>query len=253
MAENKGFQRIKADDVVELVSWELPQVAAAHVVGLQQKDPIEVTVVEEVIAAEKITVAELEDIREAARIEGLSAGLEEGRLKGVEQGKEQGKAEGRKQGYDEGFKQGEAEVQRVQGLLSKVLSEFQQPIQQQSDVLEKQLMGFVVSLAKSVVTSELSAHQDLLAQSIKQALANIPEPLGVVTAKVHQQDLTYLQSIPLAPGVELNCVADESIAQGSYQLEAENTLVEYDLAQHFDSVVEQFLANGEDHSAGADE
>jgi len=253
MADNKGFQPIKAEEVVELVNWELPQVAGAHVVGLQQKDPVEVTVVEEVIAAEKITVAELEEIREAARIEGLSAGLEEGRLKGIEQGKEQGIAQGRKQGYDEGFKQGEAEVQRLQGLLAKVLSEFQQPIQQQSDVLEKQLMGFVVSLAKSVVGSELATRQDLLAQSITKALANIPEPLGVVTARVHQDDLAYLESIPLASGVQLNCIADESIAQGSYQLEAENTLVEYDLEQHLNSVIEQFLANGEDHSADSDE
>lgn len=253
MSENKGFKRIKAEEASDLIGWELPQVAGQHVVGLQQKDPVEVAVVEEVMAAEKITLAELEEIRETARIEGLSAGLEEGRLKGLEEGRAKGVEEGRELGYKEGFQQGEAEVLRLQALLGNMLSEFELPLKQQTEMLEKQLVEMVVSLAEATIGTELSSRQELLLESISSSLRSVPEPLGTVIAKVHKDDLPYLEKMLLMPGVSLEYVVDDSISQGSYQLHAASTVVEHNLDQHFATVVKQFLSNVENDSAQAHE
>ncbi|WP_415902762.1 FliH/SctL family protein [Neptuniibacter sp. QD29_5] len=253
MTENKGFKRIKADEVAELIGWELPQVAGQHVVGLQQKDPVEVTVVEEVMAAEKITLAELEEIRETARIEGLAAGLEEGRLKGQEEGRTQGEAAGREQGYQEGFKQGEAEVQRLQALFSNMMTEFQLPLKQQTVAIEQELIKMVVSLAEATIGAELSNRKELLLASIQNSLRSVPEPLGTVTVKVHKDDLPYLEKMLLVSGVVLEYIVDENISQGSYELQAASTLVEYNLDQHFSSVVKQFLSSVETDSAQSHE
>ena len=249
MSENKGFKRIKADEAAELIGWELPQVAGQHVVGLQQKDPVEVTVVEEVIAAEKITLAELEEIRETARIEGLAAGLEEGRLKGLEEGRAKGAEEGKEQGYKEGFQQGEAEVLRLQALLGNMLSEFELPLKQQTEKIEKQLVDLVVLLAQATVGAELSVRQELLLESISSSLRSVPEPLGTVVAKVNEDDLPYLEKMLLMPGVTLEYIVDENIPQGSYELQAASTVVEHNLDKHFATVVKQFLSNVENDSA----
>ncbi|WP_415883418.1 FliH/SctL family protein [Neptuniibacter sp. QD72_48] len=253
MSENKGFKRIKAEEASGLVGWELPQVAGQHIVGLQQKDPVEVTVVEEVIAAEKITLAELEEIRETARIEGLAAGLEEGRLKGLEEGRVKGAEEGKEQGYKEGFQQGEAEVLRLQALLGNMLSEFELPLKQQTEKIEKQLVDMVVSLAEATVGAELSVRQELLLQSISGSLRSVPEPLGTVVAKVNKNDLPYLEKMLLMPGVTLEYLVDDNISQGSYELQAASTVVEHHLDQHFATVVKQFLSNVESDSAQAHE
>lgn len=253
MSENKGFKRIKAEEASDLIGWELPQVAGQHVVGLQQKDPVEVTVVEEVMAAEKITLAELEEIRETARIEGLSAGLEEGRLKGLEEGRAKGVEEGRELGYKEGFQQGEAEVLRLQALLGNMLSEFELPLKQQTEMLEKQLVEMVVSLAEATIGTELPSKQELLLESISSSLRSVPEPLGTVIAKVHKDDLPYLEKMLLMPGVTLEYVVDENISQGSYELQAASTVVEHHLDKHFAAVVDQFLSNVENDAAQAHE
>ncbi|WP_415911820.1 FliH/SctL family protein [Neptuniibacter sp. QD37_11] len=253
MSDNKVFKRIKAEQASKLIGWELPQVAGQHVVGLQQKDPVEVTVVEEVIAAEKITLAELEEIRETARIEGLAAGLEEGRLKGLEEGRVKGVEEGKERGYQEGFKQGEAEVQRLQALFSNMLTEFQLPLKQQTEAVEQQLVDMVVSLAEATIGAELSNRQELLLDSIQHSLRSVPEPLGTVTAKVHKDDLSYLEQMLLIPGVVLECIVDDNISQGSYELQAVSTVVEYNLDQHFATVVKQFLSSVESDSAQSHE
>ena len=123
--ESKQFKRLSAEEAQHFESWSLPSMGGPTSVGLQQKDPVQVQVVEEEIAAEKITVSELESIRETARLEGLVAGLEEGRAEGHIKGKEAGVLEGKEQGYQEGFAQGEGEVKRLQAMLQQMVSELE--------------------------------------------------------------------------------------------------------------------------------
>lgn len=243
MAESKVFKRIPAQEANELIGWDLPQVSGPIVVGLEQKDPIEVTVVEEEIAAEKITVAELEEIRETARIEGLSAGLEEGRKKGLEEGTAQGKAEGIKQGYEEGLAQGQAEINKIQAQLASVITEFELPISTQAEQLEEQLLGLVVMLSEAVVGVELEERKDLLLSSIRESLQKLPEPLGRVMLRINSADRTYLEQVNLQSGVMISIEEDDSITSGSYELETENTLVEHRADERFSQVLEQFMVS----------
>lgn len=243
MSENKTFKPIRADEAVELSVWDLPQMSGSTAVGLQQKDGAEVTVVEEVLAAEKITVAELEEIRENARIEGLAAGLEEGRLKGTEEGKATGQKEGYDAGYADGLSKGQAEIQRVQGLFSAMLDEFEKPISSSAAVLEQQLLELVVSLSEAVVENELSTRKELLLASIRDALKQIPEPVGSVTLRVNPDDKSYLEGVSLQQGISLDVIADESVQAGGYLLEAENTIVKHEVEDRFAAAVKQFKSN----------
>ncbi len=241
--DNKGFQRIKADEAVNALGWNLPQMDVATDIGLQRKNPVEVTVVEEVIAAEKITVAELEAIRESARLDGLSAGLEEGRSKGVEEGKQEGLLSGRDAGYKEGYKQGEAEVQRLQGLFSGMLAELEKPLEDTTQLIEEKLLQLVVGLSEAVVGAELSTRKDLLLDSIREALQQLPDPIVDVSIHINSDDKVYLESLDLLPGVEIELLEDDSLQAGGYRINTSNTLVQHDVESRFADVVKQFSHN----------
>ncbi|PIE24557.1 MAG: hypothetical protein CSA60_03150 [Neptuniibacter caesariensis] len=243
MSENKGFKPIRVDEATEFDAWELPQMGGPTVVGLQQKDTAEVTVVEEVLAAEKITVAELERIRENARIEGLAAGLEEGRLKGIEEGRSQGHKEGYEAGYAEGLAKGAEDMERVKGLFSAMLEEFERPVSSSAEMLENQLIELVVSLAKAVVQHELVTRKDLLLTSIRDALQQIPEPVGTVSLRVNPVDEPYVETMALVQGVALDITPDANVQAGGYLLKAENTLVKHEVEERFAAAVEQLKAN----------
>lgn len=238
--DSKGFQRIRADEVAEALGWSLPQMDVDTDIGLQRKNPVEVTVVEEVIAAEKITVAELEAIRESARLDGLSAGLEEGRSKGVEEGKQEGLLSGRDAGYKEGYKQGEAEVQRLQNLFSGMLAELERPLENASSEIEQQLLQLVVGLSEAVVGAELLTRKELLLESIQHALQQLPDPMIDVSITINPADKAHLEQLDLLPGVEIELLEDASLQAGGYRINTSNTLVQHDVEARFSDVIKQF-------------
>ena len=243
MSDNKEFKPIRAADAVDLVSWDLPQMSGPVSVGLQQKAGSEVTVVEEVLAAEKITVAELEEIRENARIEGLAAGLEEGRLKGIEEGRQQGQREGYDAGYAEGLAKSDDDLKRAQSLLGQLVLEFENPLNTSASMLEACLLELVVSMSESVVQAELTERKGLLLDSIRDSLRMIPEPLGRVIIKVHPDDSAYLEPLLQVPGVAAELIPDPQVQVGGYLLEAENTIVKHEVEERFAEAVAQLKAN----------
>lgn len=239
----KPFRPIRADELGEFKGWDLPQVGMQSAVALQQKAQEKVQVVEEEIAAEKITVAELESIRETARLEGLAAGLEEGRLEGQAKGKEEGFAEGKKQGYQEGFKQGDAEVKRLQGLFQEMLGEFEKPVQQKAEEIEALLLNLVVQLAETVVGVELEERKELLTNTIRLALDQLPETSGDVDIRVNSSDQSYVEQAIGAESSECKILADDQITAGGFKMQAANTLVKHEVESRFEHVAEQLLAS----------
>lgn len=74
-AVDKSVIRIRAEDAQAAALWTLPVVKSAHVVGLQEKTEVfEPVTIEDEIVAEKVTLSELEKIREDAYQEGLAQG-----------------------------------------------------------------------------------------------------------------------------------------------------------------------------------
>jgi len=250
--ETKAYKRIRAEDVRDAQSWTLPQMgkSSTTATALQHKTIAEVTVVDEVIAAEKITVAELEAIRETARIEGLAAGLEEGRSQGQEEGHAAGLVAGREIGYKEGFQQGELEVARLQTMLKDLLSELQTPLDESTAAIEEELVKLVVLLAEKTVGAELLTRKDLLLSSIREGLQQLPEPITTVLLKVSADDSEFIEESLLLPGASLVVEVSPDIAAGGFRLETESTLIQDEVEARFSEVVEQFYNNLKHEAAG---
>ncbi len=239
--DSKPYKRLRADEIEVLQSWNLPQVGGPTSVALEQKESVPVQVIEEEIAAEKITVAELESIRETARLEGLAAGLEEGRAEGHLKGKEAGILEGKDLGYQEGFAQGEADVKRLQGQLQNMVAELESPIEQVAGDLERLILGMVVELSEKVVGQELACKKEILAGAIADALRQLPESSGAIKLQINSADQQYIQDALGSGHSEVDIEINDSISPGGFTMEALNTLVKHEIEDRFSHVASQFL------------
>ncbi|PSL12364.1 flagellar assembly protein FliH [Marinobacterium halophilum] len=231
--------RIRAAEAGQVERWLPPDVGgeARVVQALARKQPsplaeLDVSVVEEEIFAEKLTLAQWESICEEARQEGYAEGLV--------QGQEQGRTDGHAQGLAQGLAAGQAEIEARLQQLDGLLQQLQQPLEQQREALEDTLIRLVVSLAESAVKAELSINIEHLAQSAREALAQLPEGTGEVVLKVHPDQLVALA--PLLNTEKLALVGDDTLAAGGCRVDSGSCRVDYQVEQRFRQVADQLLA-----------
>lgn len=231
--------RIRARDVRDVTPWQLPDMTDAEheqLIALAQKaepEPIaEVKVVEEEIYAEKLTLAQWEEISEQARREGL----EQGRAEGIEAGR----TEGFEQGLQQGLEEGRARIEAQQAQLSEILETLQQPLQRQSAELEALLVQLVIELSRAVVGVELATRPELLRQSVAEALACLPPHSGPVVLRLHPNDSALLAEQAQREGWEL--VEDASLTPGGCVLDAGSAHVDAGVESRFAQVAEQLQA-----------
>ncbi|GAA0787744.1 flagellar assembly protein FliH [Marinobacterium sediminicola] len=237
--KNDAPIRIRAAEAGPVERWLPPDVGAeAPVVQALARKPqqplaeVDISVVEEEIFAEKLTLSQWEELCEAARQEGYAEGLR------------QGQDEGRKQGYEQGLQQGleagQSEISSRIQQLDALLQQLQTPLEQQREALESTLIQLVVELSEATVKAELSLNIDLLLQSAREALSQLPEGSGKVVLSVHPQQHAALS--PLVDDLNLSLVADESLLPGSCRVDSGSCRVDYQVEQRFRQVADQLLA-----------
>lgn len=231
--------RIRASDVASVERWLPPDVGVeapiVQALARKPKAPLEnvdVSVVEEEIFAEKLTLSQWEEICEEARREGYSEGL----LQGHEEGRRTGYEEGRAEGLDAG----QAEIQSRLQRLDALIEQLQQPIEQQREALEATLLKLVVALSEAAVKAELSQRVELLARSVHEALDQLPNTGGEILLRVNPQQQEALE--PLLEDVRLQLKPDESLVPGSCIVESGSCRVDYRTEERFAQVAEQLLA-----------
>ncbi len=231
--------RIRASEAEAVQPWLPPDVSggARVVQALARKVPsplehVDVSVVEEEIFAEKLTLSQWEEICEEARREGHAEGLAEGHA----QGREQGYQDGLQQGLEAGQSQIEERLQRLDGLIALL----QKPLEQERAELEEALVHLVIELAQATVKAELSQNIDVLLRSVHDALEQLPEGEGSLVLRIAPDQVAPLQ--PLLADLKLQLKPDPALEAGSCVLESGNCRVDYQVEQRFAQVAEQLRA-----------
>lgn len=234
---DKKPTRIPAADVGLVLPWQLPRVQGEHLVALVQRQD---SAVEEQLEPEeqlfggaKMTLAELEQITEDARQEGLEEGHREGLAKGLE--------EGRRQGHAEGLAQGKIEIDRSLARFSQLLGELEAPLAQQSEQLEQCLLNLVTSLAQAVTGHELGSQPQLILQSVQEALAQLPSEGGAVRIHVNPEDEVLLQPLAQARD-QCELVPDAAISPGGCVVKTANCQVDSRVETRFRQAADQLLS-----------
>ena len=227
--------RIPAADAQRLMPWELPMMDIGEIAEPFKTDsiPSHVVVTEEEIEAEKLTLADIEEIRENAAKEGFSQGHQEGF--------DQGYTEGKQQGFEQAFNAGAEEVNRRLALLEQLSQALSDPIGSQEQQLETLIIDLVKQFAKAVVIAELKTNIEPLKIAIKAALAELPSTVATCEVHLNPDDLPLVETLTVKKGVVW--IADEEIQPGGCQIHSDTTQIDHSVNARFQQIVEQLSAS----------
>jgi len=222
---------IRARQAAEFGRWRMPEMSAAQrsqLIALACRntpktdakvDPVEL--VEEPLHAEKLTVAEWEQLREEARQEGIAQGREEGIAEGREIGQ--------KLGYEEGIKQADARIEEQLNEVKKLVDQLREPLKEQENQLHQLLLKLVLQISESVVEAEFVQRSELILKTIREALNLVPPGSGNPTIKMHPEDCALMQSYADLQGWELR--ENPEAKRGDIQLVAGSCVISSELEQ----------------------
>lgn len=224
--------RIPASEVGDIALWKLPEMQGRiEERALYREQAPEVVVVDEEIVADKVTLAELEKIHEGAYQEGFGVGQKEGF--------EQGQKAGFEQGLEQGVAAAQEQINARLALLDSLIEKLHKPLAEQEAILEGVLVKLSLKLAESVVRAELKSRRDLLAASVHEALALMPQDSGAVKLYLHPDDCERFSELPDIENLTL--IDDPELTEGGCRVSSSYTHVDYTVEQRFAEVASQLL------------
>lgn len=229
-AIDKSVIRIRAEDARAAALWTLPVVQGKHVVGLQQK-PEKVTeeVVEEVVDG-RLTLSELEKIREDAYQEGLQQGRNEGLEAGLQ--------EGRSAGHKEGLATARAEIDAQLALLTNLQQQLDQPLQKINAEIEQLIVDLIAELSEAVVGVQVELDSASVINAVEDAVAQLPQTGAEIKVILHPEDVSSLEPL-LALNERWSLVEEASMARGGCKVVSGYGLLDNTVERRFDAAVTQ--------------
>ncbi|BBB28670.1 FliH/SctL family protein [Neptunomonas japonica] len=227
--------RFESSELVKPVeSWLLPEVNSRHVVGFHTK-PVEpkvdaITVVDEEIVAEKVTLAELEEIRERAYEEGKEAG----RLAGYDAGFQEGDQRGFAEALDKGKVAVDEQLQKVEALIKSL----DLPLQNQHDQIAELVTELSLHVASVITKQQSSDYKNIVRSSVLEAVELLPKQSGELVITVHPDDVEAV-SLMADQQPRWRVIADEQLAMGGCLVSTDDSVIDYCIETRFSDVSEQ--------------
>ncbi|MDP2524093.1 FliH/SctL family protein [Neptunomonas phycophila] len=192
----------------------------------------QVTVVDEEVVAEKVTLAELEKIHEQAHLEGYEEGREEGR--------KAGHAEGLAQGLAEGRAQADAVLAQQQAQLVSLITALNAPLAQHQQQLALLATELSLAVAEAVIPSAVLASDfKAIAQAVEESLAQLPNTVGRIRVLAHPDEVNAVNecvAVIVDDDVQVSVVAKPDIQQGGCVIKSEHTDIDHLIQTRFDAV-----------------
>ncbi len=228
--------RIKASEVLQPVGlWNLPEVGSSHVIGIQSKKNEalieEVSVVEDEIVAEKVTLAELESIREGAYEEGFS----EGKKAGYEFGLKEGQDKGHKEGVDKGNAEVTAKLQSLESLILSL----EAPLASQHNLLAELVTQLSIQIAEAVIGHHAAESKDTVLASVRGALEMLPKDSKACTVSVNPADLDAVKGLLEDHADRWQVKPNKEVTAGGCLISAGESLIENTIETRLASVTDE--------------
>ncbi|WP_113908316.1 flagellar assembly protein FliH [Aliidiomarina celeris] len=145
-----------------------------------------------------LTAEALEQIREAARLEGY----EDGRAEGLKVGQEEGFEAGYKEGLQSGTEAGEAQAKQRAEAQQKALAEqwqtriegLRHPLAQVDQAVENQLVHMTKALAKAICWQEVKQNDEIVREALKRSLNDLGMTSQKVEIYVHPDDFNAIDT-----------------------------------------------------------
>ncbi|NMH59626.1 flagellar assembly protein FliH [Alteromonas ponticola] len=158
------------------------------------------------------TAQEIEAIRQAAydegHQEGKQIGFDEGKAEGVEAGHKQGHEEGFAEGEKQGLESGQQQIDEQIKAWQQLSDQLDVPLKQVNEEVRKQLVQLALTLARSVIRTEIKTNDDIIFQALSDGLKALPINEKQYQLQMHADDIARIKSH----------YSDEEIASKNWQL-----------------------------------
>ncbi|NNM50811.1 MAG: hypothetical protein HKM02_01110 [Pseudomonadales bacterium] len=170
------------------------------------------------------TAQELEAVRKAAFDEGFASGREEGRQRG----------------YTEGWQQAREEVTAQATRLGNIIQAYTQPLKDQADLLEQDMLDLTHQLVEAVLEQELRSHIEPLRALVHRALEAVGQRCELLSLQLNPEDAALLREHLLAseawqPGWRI--VENAVLTQGGCVIESPQQYIDARLEARRDAVL----------------
>ncbi len=187
---------------------------------------------------------------------------EEGFKQGFDKGKEDGLIEGRvkgeEQGYKEGFAKGEEDAKKAcDAKAGEVLSSLEDIFLKTNDAWEKlvkkyenQIISLVCRIAEKVVLAKVAIDDQVVKQSIFQAMEKMPEP-EEISLHISPDDYEYIEMIKedffdKVKGLKsVSLLSDPSVTKGGCRIESSKAKIETSIESRLEAVFSSIVKAGD--------
>lgn len=239
----------------EIHSWGIPDVTTEEMIeresalGYRPEQPASAVEEDETLKPGMLTAADLEEIRQAAYLEGLEQGKEDGFAQGYQEGlakgHEDGLAQGTAQGKQEGLTQGQHEIDALAEKWQALIASLHTPLRNLDDQVEQQLIQLTAQLAKAVVRTELSINTNVLLAGLREAVSILNVSEGAVRISLPPDDLQLIIDQYGEQGIaerDWHLLAEPGLQPGQLQVEHQISHVDIDLYERLEMTLQRFLA-----------
>lgn len=200
-----------------------------------------------------LTLEEIESIRQAAYDDGFAEGKEAGFQAGHEEGLTQGEAAGHEAGLEKGREEGlalgrewiEERSQQWQSLLDKLAH----PLAQADKMVEQQLVWLSMQLAKALIKTDVHLAPDLILNSLKEGIKQLPVSEEGISIEMHPDDLDMVRDIYGEEECQKrnwHLQAEPSLQRGDILLSSSTSSIDLYLEKRIEQIFRQFLRQNAD-------
>ena len=197
----------------------------------------------------KLTLQELEQIRQDAYEEGLKQGHEQGYVegfdKGANEGREAGLEQGQEQGLAEGLEQAQPHIDEQLNLLKNVLSELETPTKLVTEEVEKELILLACELAKAITYVQAQEDESVILSALKAGVDALGANDVQTQIYLHPDDLNIIEQHFDAEQREQRhwqLFAEPTLERGGCQIKQQRSSIDMRLSQRIAQVITPFLA-----------
>lgn len=230
MTDKNDSELIRADQVSAFNLWDLPSfdvdghhVPRQEVEAEPEPEPEPVEELPEEPEVKPFTVEELEQIREEAYNEGFATGerdgFHSGQLKAQQEAKERLEAR-------------VAELETVMGHLME-------PIRQQDEQIEDQLLELVETMVRQVVQRELTTDSSHIRRVLRGALKALPMGAEQIRIYLNPADFDTVKAIRERHEENWRLLEDDQLLPGGCRVQAEHSQVDASRETRLQQVIEQ--------------
>lgn len=225
-----------------------------------------------------VSVEELESIRNAARNEGYTEGMNMGHQEGYEKGLELGKAEGFEQGhqdgmeggYQDGFRQGrdegfakgqEAGIASGSEMVTTQADRFRHladmlanPLREMDETVTDEIVYLVSRLARVILKREIKGDAEWLKQSIEKAVSLLPEAKNGAEITLSENDYALMVAVigkDYMNQQKWNLLSSPDMEDGDITVNTKVSSVQWRINDRIDTLLSDFLVGASEAVSSA--